>query len=298
MLLLSVFVVSVSGDMNADGDGREELATGSEACTASSYLAPPKRVGNTQRRRRWVADALENGLLLGLAAAHLLGLQVLVQQIESLLIGTGTTSDGEHALAGVIMRCLGDGDAGVGRLADLADLATAASDDTADHVRRDADVLGLHLFAILGVRWGRGPAGGIGARSSRKGRRRVTEVSAVTSAVVRASAHTTGGCATAVGQRDRTSTRLNPDGGVVEDSAVAALVVVDEALANLPDSLLDTAGRALDFDDALGGLGEHLLLCDHAYAGGILDLLDLQALATNDGAHLVVRDEQADGYRN
>jgi hypothetical protein len=54
----------------------------------------------------------------------------------------------------------------------------------------------------------------------------------------------------------------------------------------------------LDFDDALGGLGEHLLLRNHTNARGILNLLDLQALATNDGTHLVVRDEQADGYRS
>jgi hypothetical protein len=103
----------------------------------------------------------------------------------------------------------------------------------------------------------------------------VTEFSAVTSAVVRTSAHTTAGCAN-IRQCTRASTwldpdsglvrhpscflLLDPDSGVVEDCAVTALRIFDEAFADLLDSLLDTAGRALDLDDALGGLGQHLLL--------------------------------------
>jgi hypothetical protein len=42
MLLLSFFVLSMARDINAAGDGREELATDSKACMASSYLAPPQ----------------------------------------------------------------------------------------------------------------------------------------------------------------------------------------------------------------------------------------------------------------
>lgn len=95
--------------------------------------------------------------------------------------------------------------------------------------------------------------------------------------------------------RQGANARLDPHSRVVEHSAVAALVVVDQALANLPHSLLDALGGALNLNDALRGLGEHFLLGDHAYAGGILDLLDLQALPTNDGAHLVVGDQEADG---
>lgn len=54
------------------------------------------------------------------------------------------------------MRCLGNGDASAGRLADLADLTTTTANDTADHVRGNADILRLHLFAIFGVRGGGG----------------------------------------------------------------------------------------------------------------------------------------------
>jgi hypothetical protein len=73
-------------------------------------------------------------LFLGLAASHLLGFQVLVQEVERLLVGTGATSDGEHALASIIVRSLGNGDAGTRRFADLADLAATATDDAANHI--------------------------------------------------------------------------------------------------------------------------------------------------------------------
>jgi len=49
--------------------------------------------------------------LLKLAAAHLLCLEVLVQQEQCRLVGLGSAHDGEHALASLIMRRLGDGDA-------------------------------------------------------------------------------------------------------------------------------------------------------------------------------------------
>lgn len=43
---------------------------------------------------------------LVLAAAHLLGLKVLVQEKESCLVRFGASHNGEHPLAGLIMRCL------------------------------------------------------------------------------------------------------------------------------------------------------------------------------------------------
>ena len=43
-----------------------------------------------------------------LAATHLLGLEVLIQQVESLLVGALSAGDGEHALASIIMWRFGD----------------------------------------------------------------------------------------------------------------------------------------------------------------------------------------------
>jgi hypothetical protein len=55
-----------------------------------------------------VASLGKSYLLRGrsLAASHLLGLEVLVQQEQSRLIRLGRSHDGEHPLAGFIMRCL------------------------------------------------------------------------------------------------------------------------------------------------------------------------------------------------
>lgn len=59
----------------------------------------------------------------------------------------------------------------------------------------------------------------------------------MTSAVVRAS-RAKARCSAAVGS-EGTSTRLNSHGGVIQHGAVAALVIIDETLANFPNSLLD-----------------------------------------------------------
>lgn len=97
-------------------------------------------------------------------------------------------------------------------------------------------------------------------------------------------------------QASRTRARsLVSDNGVVEDGAGATLPVIDKAFANLPDCTLDTFGGALHFDNSLGRLGEHFFLGDHADAGHILDMLDLETLPSDDSAHLVVRDEELDG---
>jgi hypothetical protein len=226
-----------------------------------------------------------------LASSHLLSLEVLVKQVKGLLVGARGSSNSEHPLARLVVGGLGDGDTSTGTLANLRDLATCATDDAANHVGGDADVLGLDVFVVLGS------IGGGSARArlaARVGGRGVTEVGAVAGAVVGAAAF--GGVGRAVVGRGTASSTRDSDGGVVEDGAVATLFVVDEALANLPDSLLDAIGGALDLDNALGRLGEHLLLGDHADTRSVLDLLDLETLATDDGAHLVVGDEETDGW--
>lgn len=248
--------------------------------------------------RRRSLDVDIRRLFLRLATSHLLGLEVLIEQVQGLLVGTGAAGDGEHALASVIMRGLGDGNAGAGRFTDLTNLAATAPDNAANHVGGNADILRLQLNTILVVRGRWRPARSIGPRSTGEGGgRRVAKVCAVTRAVVRASTTETASGAT-VGQRSGPSAWLNPDGGVVKNGSVAALVIVNETLANLPDGLLDAGWGALYLDDALGRLGQHLLLCNHAHARRVLDLLDLQALASDNGAHLVVRDEQTDGWEN
>lgn len=97
----------------------------------------------------------------GLAASHLLRLEVLVQEVQCFLVGARAAGNGEHALAGVVVGGLCDRDARAGALADLADLAAATADDAAHHVRGNADVLRLHLFTIFGMRRRRRADGGV-----------------------------------------------------------------------------------------------------------------------------------------
>lgn len=87
--------------------------------------------------------------LRDLASTHLFLLQVLVQEIQGLLIGLWTASDGEHALASIIVRCLGNGNACSGALSDLADLAASTTNDATNHVGRDADVLRLNVLTLF-----------------------------------------------------------------------------------------------------------------------------------------------------
>jgi hypothetical protein len=81
---------------------------------------------------------------------------------------------------------------------------------------------------------------------------------------------------------------LSTDNRVVEDGASASLPIVNQALANFPDSALNTLGSTLNFDYSLSGLREHLLLGNHTDSRSILDVLDLKTLSSNDGSHLVV----------
>lgn len=125
-------------------------------------------------------------LLRSLATAHLLSLQVFVEEVERLLVARGTAGNGEHPLPGVIVRSLGDRDAGAGTLSDLADLAPASADDTAHHVGGNTNVLRLNLFAVLSRGgWGRA-TGGVGAGPAAETGGSVVEVSAVAGAGVAA----------------------------------------------------------------------------------------------------------------
>jgi hypothetical protein len=228
--------------------------------------------------------------LRNLATAHLLRLEVLIEQVERLLVGAGATGDGEHALTSLVVRGLGNADASAGRLADLADLAASAANNATNHVGRDGDVLSLNVFTLLNS-W-RSETAGTNVRTGRvRGRRRGGEVGSVSGTVEAARCAVSGTVCSA-----GSTASLDTDRRAVENSAVAALFVVNKALADLPDSLLDTIRGALDFDNALSRLRQHFLLRDHADTRPILDLLDLGALAANDGSHLVVRDEKTDGY--
>lgn len=203
-----------------------------------------------------------------LAAAHLLALEVLVEKVECGLVGLGGAHDGEHTLTSLIMRSLGDGDASTGGLADLRDLAATTADDASDHVRWDGDVLGLDLLSVLVVGWD----------------------AASDTLTVRATVEG----AWSLVATDSGAAGLSADNWVVEDGALATLPIVDEALADLPDGSLNALWVTLNLDDALGRLWEHLLLGDHTDTRDILDVLDLESLATDDGTHLVVGDKELD----
>lgn len=230
-------------------------------------------------------------LFLGqLAAAGLLRFQVLVKEIQRLLVRLGASHDGEHALTGVIVGRLGDRDPSSRAPPDLRDLGTAPADDAANHVRGNADVLGLDLLTILGDQ-GKAAVGGVGVGASAvtTAAGLVTEVGAVTGPVVGAAVVTVVAGAGGV----RGATDVGAHGRVVEDGAGSSLPVIDQALADFPHSLFDAFGSSLHLDNALGRLREHFLLRNHAHARSILDVLDLKTLASDDGAHLVVGDEES-----
>ena len=232
---------------------------------------------------------------ISLAAAHLLGLEVLIQEVQSRLVGLSTAHDGEHALSSLIMRSLGNADASTRCLADLTDLATSSANDASNHVRRNADVLRLELLAIL-VMSGWSTLGSIGVGTA------VIVLSGGTLAEIGAVACTHDAVVLSViatliaDSLTDATTSLSSNNRIVQHCSSASLPVINQTLANLPNSLLDSFWSSLNFDDALGGLREHLLLGNHANTGDILDMLDLETLSANDGTHLVVRDQQLDSY--
>lgn len=250
-----------------------------------------------------VAECHRLLLSLSLAvAAQLLSLEVLVKHIESLLVAGAGASDSEHTLARVIVRSFSNADPGAGGATNLLDLGASTTDDASNHISRNGDVLGLELLAVLANSRGRGRGSLVEttARTSVATERGLGEVSAVAGASERARSSTVvterAHSAVAGNRPTHTNTTGGTDRGVIEDGALAALPVVDEALANLPNSHTDGVGISLDLDDALGGLRKHLLLGDHAAAGNILNVLDLESLATDDSTHLVVGDQKADRY--
>lgn len=81
--------------------------------------------------------------------------------------------------------------------------------------------------------------------------------------------------------------------GLVVDGPLGPVPVTQQAVPDLVDGLLDGLDVSLDLDDPFGRLGQHLLGSDHAGTGSVLDLLDGGTGLADDGAHEVVRDEQA-----
>lgn len=195
---------------------------------------------------------------------------------------------------------LGNRDASARCLADLTDLAASATNDAANHVSGNADVLRLDLFTVL-IMSRRTSKGCVRIRTAVVGpRSTVAEVGAIAcshhtrAAAVLASAGTrVVSCSAA----NVSSTGwLSANDGVVENGASATLPVIYQALADLPHRALDTLGRTLNLDNSLGRLREHLFLRDHAHTGSILDVLDLETLSSDNGTHLIMRDEELDGY--
>lgn len=207
------------------------------------------------------------------------------------------TLDMARAVARFADAYLCNRDASSGGLADVANLAAATANDTSNHVGGDADVLSLDLLTVLVVS-GRAAGRSVGIRATAEWpRAAVAEVGSVASAHhARASVVTTAAVTVAGAAQASRAGRLSSDDRVVKHSAGAPLPIIDKALGDLPNGSLDTLGGALDFDDALGRLGQHILLRNHADAGNVLDMLDLEALSADDGAHLVVGDEKLDGY--
>lgn len=230
-------------------------------------------------------------VLRKLAAAGLLGLEVLVQEVQSLLVGLSASHDGEHALSGLVVRGLCNRNPGSRASADLRDLSAAPANDAAHHVSRNADILRLDLFAVLGDK--RVSTVDVGVGSSAVATGVVTEIGSVACPVVGTSAVSVVANRSLV-QGPGTDGRANRR--VVKNSASAALPVVDEALSDFPNRLLDALGSSLHFDDTFSRLGEHFLLSNHAHTGSVLDVLDFQALSSDNGTHLVVGNEETNRW--
>ena len=224
-----------------------------------------------------------------LTSTHLLGLEVFVQQIQGLLVAAGASSDREHALPSIIVWSLCNGDARPGTPPDLADFAALSPDDATDHVGRYADVLSVYLFSILGMCRGWWSVSWVWRRSTRVGC--IGKVCSTASAIE--------GSATAITRAvsQRCSPCLRPHHRVVKHSPIPALFVVNKALADLPDRLLQAVRRTCNFNDTLGGLRKHLLLGHHSHARAVLNLLDLQTLSSDNGAHLIVRDQKSNRWK-
>lgn len=233
-----------------------------------------------------------------LATAHLLGFEVFVEEIQGFFVCLCASHDSEHAFAGIIVRSLRDRDTSTRASSDFADFGSTTANDTANHVRGDADVLCLNFLAIFSDKWDAAVLS-VGVRASAIAAWVVAEVGAVSGTVIGAAAVTTAGIVVAARSDERAghwciTTNGGTDGGVVEDGSSTTLPIINEALSNLPNGLFDSFGSSLDFDDSLSGLWKHLLLCNHSNTGSVLDVFDFQTLASDDGTHLIMRYEKAD----
>ena len=88
----------------------------------------------------------------------LLALELVVKQEQCLLVRLGCANDGEHSLAGIIMGLLGNGYLRTRQTSNLGDLGPATTDDAANHVGGDGDVLGAEVGGLSGGRTRRSTA--------------------------------------------------------------------------------------------------------------------------------------------
>lgn len=163
---------------------------------------------------------------------------------------------------------LGNRNASSRALADLTDLGASTANDTADHVRRNANVLRHDFFAILVV--GRRTAGG----SIRIRAAVVLAWCTVAEVGTIAGTHNTIGIILAsltllaisivtIASQGCVAARLGAHDRVVEHGAGSAFPVIDKALADLPDGALDALRSTLHLNYPLRRLGQHLLLRNH-----------------------------------
>ena len=181
---------------------------------------------------------------------------------------------------------------------------TSDSHDATDHVAGDRDALGPQVGVGLAAE--RGLASG-----GQRGRRQTSTLGPppVTSELRSGSAHpplSTSKCGSGTGPPDSTSRSgdgsstetsgenalITGSTGLVVDGPLSPVPVTQQALSDLVDGLLDGLDVALDLDNSLGRLGQHLLGSDHSGTRGVLDLLDGSAGLSDDGSHEVVRDQQ------
>jgi hypothetical protein len=204
---------------------------------------------------------------------------------------------------------LGDGDARTGKTANLGNLGSTTATiceldplfhlhDASHHVAGDRDVLGPHVWVVDSRRGLAGPPGlpssegdrGLSAASP------VTKSAGSTEAVGnRSPPDTASRSSNSLGTKSTSEdTCVTSSSRVVLDGTLSPLPVLEKALGNLVNGSLDSLDSTLNFDDTLGRLREHLLGGDHASSRHVLDLLDLETRAANDGSHEVVADQQTD----
>src|SRR5712672_1054782 len=71
----------------------------------------------------------------------LLALQLIIEEEKSLLVCLWSTNDSEHALASLVVWCLCNRDLGAREAPDLGDFGATTTDDAANHIGRDGNIL-------------------------------------------------------------------------------------------------------------------------------------------------------------